>query len=99
MKIKKGRLRGVESNGMLCSLGELGLTAHDFPYAVEDGIFLISEEEGCKIGDAVPAALGIDDTVVEFEITPNRPDCLSMLGLAGKPLPLLINPSGSISLR
>ena len=82
VKIKKGRLRGVESNGMLCSLGELGLTAHDFPYAVEDGIFLISEEEGCKIGDAVPAALGIDDTVVEFEITPNRPDCLSMLGLA-----------------
>ena len=82
VKIEKGKLRGVESNGMLCSLGELGLTAHDFPYGIEDGIFLISEEEGCKIGDAVPAALGIDDTVVEFEITPNRPDCLSMLGLA-----------------
>ena len=40
-KIKKGKLRGVESNGMLCSLGELGLTAHDFPYAIEDGIFVL----------------------------------------------------------
>lgn len=48
VEIKKGKLRGVESSGMLCSLGELGLTAHDFPYAIEDGIFLISPEEGCK---------------------------------------------------
>ena len=44
VKIKKGKLRGVESNGMLCSLGELGLTAHDFPYAIEDGIFILQEE-------------------------------------------------------
>ena len=49
--IKKGKLRGVESNGMLCSLGELGLTKHDFPYAIEDGIFIIQED--CKIGEDI----------------------------------------------
>ena len=43
-KIRKGKLRGVESNGMLCSLSELGLTKHDFPYAIEDGIFVIQED-------------------------------------------------------
>jgi phenylalanyl-tRNA synthetase beta chain len=80
VKIKKGKLRGVESNGMLCSLGELKLTKGDFPYAVEDGIFII--EEDCRPGDDIRKALGIDDTVVEFEITPNRPDCLSVIGLA-----------------
>ena len=91
--IKKGKLRGVESNGMLCSLGELGLTKHDFPYAIEDGIFLI--EEDCKPGQDIHEAIGLDDTSVEFEITSNRPDCLSVVGLAreaavtfGKPLNL-----------
>ena len=48
VKIKKGKLRGVESNGMLCSLGELGLTVHDFPYAIEDGIFVLEPEAGCE---------------------------------------------------
>ena len=80
IKIKKGKLRGVESNGMLCSLGELGLSVHDFPYAIEDGIFII--EEDCKIGEDIHTALGLDDTTVEFEITSNRPDCLSVTGLA-----------------
>lgn len=80
VKIKKGKLRGVESNGMLCSLGELELTKNDFPYAVEDGIFIM--EEPCKPGDDIREVLGLNDTVVEFEITPNRPDCLSVLGLA-----------------
>lgn len=78
--IKKGKLRGVESNGMLCSLGELGLTKHDFPYAVEDGIFILQED--CKPGDDIREAIGLGDTTVEFEITPNRPDCLSVIGLA-----------------
>ena len=78
--IKKGKLRGVESNGMLCSLGELGLNKHDFPYAVEDGIFLIEEE--CKPGQDIHEAIGLNDTSVEFEITSNRPDCLSVFGLA-----------------
>ena len=80
VKITKGKLRGVMSNGMLCSLGELGLTKGDFPYAIEDGIFLIEEE--CQIGQDIASALGCNDTTVEFEITPNRPDCLSVIGLA-----------------
>ncbi len=78
--IKSGVLRGEPSEGMLCSLSELGLTVHDFPYTVEDGIFLI--EEACQIGQEITGALGLDDTVVEFEITSNRPDCLSVVGLA-----------------
>ena len=83
-KIKKGKLRGVESNGMLCSLGELGLTAHDFPSAVEDGIFVLTEEDGCDLtlGKPICEAIGLNDTVVEFEITSNRPDCFSVIGLA-----------------
>ena len=80
VKITKGKLRGVMSNGMLCSLGELGLTKGDFPYAIENGIFLI--EEDCQIGQDIASALGCNDTTVEFEITPNRPDCLSVIGLA-----------------
>ena len=78
--IKAGKLRGVPSNGMLCSLGELGLTIHDFPYADEDGIFLLQED--CKPGDDINKVLCLDDVTVEFEITSNRPDCLSMIGLA-----------------
>ena len=82
-KIKAGKLRGLPSNGMLCSLGELGLTKHDFPYADEDGIWLIKDEgQNFKVGDDIRKLCGYDDTVVEFEITPNRPDCLSVLGLA-----------------
>lgn len=80
VKIKKGKLRGEESNGMLCSVAELGLTVGDFPYAVEDGIFVI--EEPCELGQDAKAALGVDDDIVEFEITSNRPDCLSVRGLA-----------------
>lgn len=85
VKIKKGKLRGVESNGMLCSLGELGLTTHDFPYAIADGIFIMQEEPGCvpfELGQDIREAIGLNDTSVEFEITSNRPDCLSVIGLA-----------------
>jgi len=85
IKIKKGKLRGVESNGMLCSLGELGLTVHDFPYAIEDGIFVLETEEGCEeftLGQDIREAIGFNDTSVEFEITSNRPDCMSVIGLA-----------------
>lgn len=78
--IKKGKLRGVESNGMLCSLSELGVSAHDFPYAVEDGIFIMQED--CRLGQDIQSAIGLDDHCVEFEITSNRPDCLSITGLA-----------------
>ncbi len=79
-KIKKGKLRGVVSQGMMCSLGELGLTVNDFPYAIEDGIFLIQED--CNPGQDIQSAIGLNDTSVEFEITSNRPDCLSVIGLA-----------------
>ena len=79
-KIKKGKLRGVESCGMMCSLGELGLTSHDFPYAIEDGIFVLQEE--CELGQDIRSVIGLNDTGVEFEITSNRPDCFSVIGLA-----------------
>ena len=78
--ITKGKLRGEVSNGMLCGLEELGLTKGDFPYAIEDGIFIIEEE--CHIGQDINEVIGNDDTVVEFEITNNRPDCYSVIGLA-----------------
>ena len=78
--ITKGKLRGVESNGMLCSLKELNLTLNDFPYAIEDGIWIL--EEDCKPGDDINAVIGNNDTVVDFEITNNRPDCYSVIGLA-----------------
>ena len=78
-EIRKGKLRGVESNGMLCSLAELGLTKHDFPNAIEDGIMVLDEE--WPTGTPIVRALGLDDVSVDFEITPNRPDCLSVRGL------------------
>lgn len=79
-KIKKGKLRGVMSYGMMCSLGELQLSLNDFPYAIEDGIFVL--EEDCKVGQDIQSAIGLNDTKVEFEITSNRPDCFSVIGLA-----------------
>jgi phenylalanyl-tRNA synthetase beta chain len=79
-KITKGKLRGVESCGMLCSLEELGLTLHDFPYAEADGILVLQEQ--CEIGQDIKSALRLEDAVVEFEITPNRADCFSYIGLA-----------------
>ena len=78
-EIRKGKLRGVESNGMLCSLAELGLTKHDFPNAIEDGIMVLDEE--WPTGTPIVRALDLDDVSVDFEITPNRPDCLSVRGL------------------
>ena len=74
--ITKGKLRGEVSNGMLCSLKELGLTLNDFPYAIEDGIWILQED--CKPGDDINTVIGNDDTVVDFEITNNRPDCYSI---------------------
>jgi phenylalanyl-tRNA synthetase beta chain len=79
-EIHTGVLRGVTSEGMLCSLGELGLDTHDYPYAIEDGIFIM--QEPCEPGQDIRQVLGLNDTVVEFEITNNRPDCLSVIGLA-----------------
>ncbi|MBR5031580.1 MAG: phenylalanine--tRNA ligase subunit beta [Clostridia bacterium] len=78
--IKTGKLRGVLSEGMLCSISELGLTLHDFPYAIEDGIFILKED--CKPGDDIRDVLMLRDTLVDFELTFNRPDCLALLGIA-----------------
>ena len=78
--ITKGKLRGEASNGMLCSLKELNLTLGDYPYAVEDGIWIIKED--CNPGDDINLVIGNNDTVVDFEITNNRPDCYSIIGLA-----------------
>jgi len=83
--IVSGKLRGETSNGMLCSLKELGLTTHDFPYAIEDGIFVLNSDpdmQNLTLGEDIRTAIGLNNHVVEFEITPNRPDCLSVIGLA-----------------
>ena len=80
--IKAGKLRGVESYGMLCSYHELGLTEHDMPGYEGDGILILGEEFAQYIGKDIREALLLRDTSVEFEITSNRPDCLSVIGLA-----------------
>ena len=79
--ITRGKLRGVESDGMLCSFKELGLTQNDCPDAFEGGIWILNNEE-CKVGEDMNLVIGNDDSIVEFEITNNRPDCYSLLGLA-----------------
>ena len=79
--ITKGKLRGVKSNGMLCSFAELGLTQNDVPDAYADGIWILNNED-CKPGDDINLVIGNDDTIVDFEITNNRPDCYSIIGLA-----------------
>ena len=80
IEIKAKPLRGVPSDGMLCSFKELGATQHDFPYAIENGILILQGDY--QPGDDMAEKMGLDDHVVEFEITPNRPDCLCMIGLA-----------------
>ncbi len=82
IKIKKGKLRGIESNGMMCSIEELGSSRDLYPEAPEYGIYIFPEESGVKPGDDAVAALGLNDAVVEYEITSNRVDCFSMLGMA-----------------
>ena len=79
--ITKGKLRGKLSNGMLCSFAELGLTQNDFPDAYADGIWILNDED-CTVGQDINLVIGNDDTVVDFEITNNRPDCYSIIGLA-----------------
>jgi phenylalanyl-tRNA synthetase beta chain len=79
--ITKGKLRGVKSNGMLCSFAELGLTQNDLPGVFADGIWILNDED-CKPGDDINLVIGNDDTIVDFEITNNRPDCYSIIGLA-----------------
>ena len=85
--ITAGALRGVESLGMCCSYKELGMTEHDWPLSFEDGLFVLQSDPDIMAmnpqpGDDINKFLGTDDSIVEFEITPNRPDCLSVIGLA-----------------
>ena len=79
--ITKGKLRGVKSNGMLCGLEELGLSLNDYPNAILDGIWILNDED-CTVGQDINLVIGNDDTIVDFEITNNRPDCYSIIGLA-----------------
>ena len=80
VKITQGKLRGVPSNGMMCSFQELGLSHGCVPYACENGILFLPE--GTPVGEDIKKVLGLDDWVADFEITSNRPDCLSVIGLA-----------------
>lgn len=80
LKIKKGKLRGEESDGMLCSIEELGYTRHDYPEAPESGIYVFPEPQ--NLGDDAVPLMRLSDEVVEFEITTNRPDCNSVIGIA-----------------
>lgn len=82
VKIKTGKLRGVVSNGMLCSFHELGLTQNDVPYGDDNGILLLPKDREYELGADIRPMFGLDDYVVDFEITSNRPDCLSVTGLA-----------------
>lgn len=80
IKIKKGKLRGVPSNGMLCSIEELGSTRDFYPEAPENGIYIFDDD--AVVGESAIHALGLDDVVVEYEITSNRVDCFGILGIA-----------------
>jgi len=80
LKIKKGKLRGVVSEGMLCSIAELKVTVNDYPNAIEDGIMVLEGE--VELGLDITKVLGLNEEIVEFEITSNRPDCFSVIGLA-----------------
>ena len=82
IKIKAGKLRGVESNGMLCSVEELGSSRDFYPEAPEDGIYVFPKDREPAPGTDAVEALGLHDTVFEYEITSNRVDCYSILGVA-----------------
>lgn len=80
IKIKKGKLRGVESNGMMCSIEELGSTTDFYPEAPENGIYIFDDD--VEVGADAVEVLGLHDTVFEYEVTSNRVDCYSVIGIA-----------------
>lgn len=80
IKIKKGKLRGVVSNGMMCSIEELGSNTDMYPESPENGIYIFPED--AEIGASAVKALGLDDVVFEYEVTSNRVDCFSVVGIA-----------------
>ena len=81
VKIKTGKLRGIESCGMMCSLGELNLSINDYPEQIEDGIMILGEKYEKDLGKDIVEVLDLKEEIIDFEITPNRPDCLSIEGL------------------
>ena len=81
IKIKTGKLRGIESCGMMCSVGELGLTLAEYPDQIEHGIMILPKECEKDLGKDIVDVLELREDIIEFEITPNRPDCLSVEGL------------------
>ena len=84
IKIKKGKLRGVESCGMMCSIEELGSTKEMYPEAPEYGIYIFPED--AQVGASAVEALGLNDAIFEYEITSNRVDCFSVVGIAKRQL-------------
>jgi len=80
IQIKKGKLRGVESCGMMCSIEELGSTKEMYPESPDNGIYIFPED--VQIGASAVEALGLDDVVFEYEVTSNRVDCFSVIGIA-----------------
>ena len=80
IKIKKGKLRGVPSDGMMCSIEELGSNCEMYPDAAKDGLYILKED--APVGESAVTYLGLDDVVVEYEITSNRVDCFGILGIA-----------------
>lgn len=101
IKIKKGKLRGIESNGMMCSIEELGSTKDMYPKAPEEGIYIF--DDSAAVGADAVKELGLDDVSIEYEITSNRVDCFSIIGIAreaaatfGKPFnPPRVKPTGN----
>ncbi len=80
VKIKKGKLRGIESSGMMCSIEELGSNRDMYPEAPEEGIYIFPED--AEVGASAVEALGLNDVVFEYEVTSNRVDCFSVVGIA-----------------
>lgn len=80
VKIKKGKLRGIESYGMMCSIEELGSTKEMYPESPEFGIYIFGDD--VEVGESAVKALGLDDVVFEYEVTSNRVDCYSVIGIA-----------------
>lgn len=106
IKIKKGKLRGVESNGMMCSIEEMGSTREMYPDAPESGLYIFSDNpayDGLEIGSDAIEALGLHDVNFEYEITSNRVDCFGVIGIAreaaatfGKPfVPPVVTETGN----
>jgi len=81
VKIKKGQLRGIDSCGMMCSVGELNLDISDYPGQIEHGIMILDKSLEKDIGKDIVEVLNLKEDIIDFEITPNRPDCLSIEGI------------------